>query len=185
MGSDSFRESDPMMESDPGWQVSILRMFRCLAVIALAVVGSTTLPAQSQAPARRILPEVRADGSVSDVDVLHFGGGFHVNSGTYMRLALLAGYGRAWAGEQSFDSYRVELQGRFHLDPARNNRFGLYGIGGILAGHDDVAHWQSRIVAGAGVELPAHARSTIALEMALAGGFRVSLAVRRLTLGRR
>jgi hypothetical protein len=155
-----------------------------LAVAALTVPGRSWGQSQSTT-ARRILPEVRVDGSVGDVDAAQVGGGFHVNSGTYMRLALLGGYGRTWSGDQSSLSYRIELQGRFHLDPARNSRFGLYGIGGILSNHDDFAKWQSRIVAGAGVELPAHSRATLAVDFALAGGFRFSILTRRLTLGRR
>jgi hypothetical protein len=35
------------------------------------------------------------------------------------------------------------------------------------------------------VELPAHGRATWAIEAAFAGGFRLSLVTRRLTLGRR
>lgn len=161
-------------------------MFRYLgALLAASTLGASSVVAQSQGNARRILPEVRADALVGTVDAVHIGGGFHANSGTYMRLALLGGYGRAWSGDRSSDSYRVEVQGRFHLDPARSSRLGLYGIGGILASHDDFADWQSRIVAGAGVELPAHARGTLALEVALAGGFRFSILTRRLRLGRR
>ena len=153
-----------------------------LALIALPSLSA----AQPSTNARRILPELRADVAISEaMSVVHGGGGFHVNSGTYMRLALLGGYGVAQTTDESSPSYRLELQGRFHLDPARNSRFGLYGLGGILASHDDFADWQSRIVAGAGVELPAHGRATLAIELALAGGFRISVLTRRLTLGRR
>jgi hypothetical protein len=161
-------------------------MFRYLgALFAASTLGASTAAAQSQGNVRRILPEVRADVVVGTVDAVQFGGGFHVNTGTYMRLALLGGSGRAWSENRSSGSYRVELLGRFHLDPARNSRFGLYGTGGILVSHDDFAHWQTRMVAGAGVELPAHARGTLAVEVALAGGFRFSILTRRLTLGRR
>ena len=89
------------------------------------------------------------------------------------------------AAQAATDSYRAEIQGRFHLDPLRSTRFGLYGIGGVTAGHDPFAGSQSRLVLGAGVELPAHARATLAVEAALAGGLRLSLAARRVPLGRR
>jgi hypothetical protein len=153
-----------------------------LAAIALCVVPGS-LPAQ--AVPRRILPELRADASFGDVDAVQFGGGFHVNSGTYLRLALLAGAGRAWMDQDQSDSYRFEVQGRFHLDPLRDARLGLYGIGGVMTTHDRFRDWQSRLVVGAGVELPAHGRATFAVEAALAGGFRLTLVTRRLTLGRR
>ena len=82
-------------------------------------------------------------------------------------------------------SYRMEVQGRFHLDPLRTTRFGLYGIGGVVTSHDPFADWQSRLVLGAGVELPAYARATLAVEAAFAGGLRLSVATRRVPLGRR
>ena len=154
-------------------------------LLAAALMAPAAAQAQPVGTTRRILPELRVDASTGTVDILHFGGGFHVNSGTYMRLALLGGLGRAWTAGQSATSYRFELQGRFHLDPARTSRFGLYGIGGITARHDDFSDWQSLIVAGAGIELPAYAHATLALEVALAGGFRFSVLTRRLTLGRR
>jgi hypothetical protein len=111
--------------------------------------------------------------------------GVHITSGTYVRVALLAGFGRAWDGTRTVDSYRAEIQGRFHLDPQRTTRLGLYGIGGVLMNHDAFVDWQSRLVVGTGMELPAYARSTLAVEAALAGGLRFSLAVRRVPLGRR
>ena len=134
---------------------------------------------------RRILPEFRADVVTGDVVSAQTAAGVHITSGTYVRIALLAGYGRAWDDEQSGTSYRLEVQGRFHLDPLRSTRFGLYGIGGVVTGHDPFADWQSRLVLGAGVELPAYARATLAVEAALAGGLRVSVATRRVPLGRR
>jgi hypothetical protein len=132
-----------------------------------------------------VLPEVRADVVTGDVLSAQVAAGVHITSGTYFRLALLAGYGRAWDGPRDGESYRAEIQGRFHLDPLRTTRFGLYGVGGIVASHDPFADWQSRMVVGGGVELPAYARSTIAVEAALAGGLRLSLAARRVPLGRR
>ena len=134
---------------------------------------------------RRILPELRADVVTGDVVSAQTAAGVHITSGTYVRVALLAGYGRAWDDDQGGTSYRLEVQGRFHLDPLRSTRFGLYGIGGVVTGHDPFADWQSRLVLGAGLELPAYARATLAIEAALSGGLRVSLATRRVPLGRR
>jgi hypothetical protein len=100
-------------------------------------------------------------------------------------MAFLVGGGRAWDDELESSSYRIEVQGRFHLDPSRAARFGLYGIGGVSATHDQFSDWQSRLVVGAGIELAAHGRATWAIEMALAGGVRLTVATRRLTIGRR
>jgi hypothetical protein len=133
----------------------------------------------------RVLPELRADVVTGDVVSGQLGGGLHVNPGTYVRFAFLAGVGRAWKDHESGTSVRFEVQGRFHLDPFRNAPFGLYGLGGIATSHDPFVEWQSRLVAGAGVELPAYGRAALALEAAFAGGLRLSLVTRRLPLGER
>lgn len=140
----------------------------------------------AQEPARRrVLPELRADVVTGDVVTGQVAAGVHITSGTYFRIALLAGVGAAWDENERGDSFRLEAQGRFHLDPLRTTRFGLYGIGGVMVGHDPFKDWQSRMVVGVGAELPAYARATLAVEAALAGGFRVSVATRRVPLGRR
>jgi hypothetical protein len=161
-----------------------MRVVRWL--ICLLTIPAMTAALGAQEPQRRrILPELRADVMTGDVVSAQMGAGVHITSGTYARVALLGGYGRAWNDEQDGASYRMEVQGRFHLDPLRTTRFGLYGIGGIVTSHDPFANWQSRLVLGAGVELPAYARATLAVEAALAGGLRLSVATRRVPLGRR
>ena len=154
--------------------------------IVLALAAMTSAASHAQEPQRRrVLPELRADVVIGHVLSAQLAAGVHITSGTYFRVALLGGYGRAWSENETSDSYRAEVQGRFHLDPLRSNRFGLYGIGGVTAGHDSFAGSQSRLVLGAGAELPAYARTTFAVEAVLAGGLRLSLAVRRVPLGRR
>jgi hypothetical protein len=157
---------------------------RSLVAAVLALIPAT---ANGQAPpvGRRVLPEVRADLVAGDIMTAHLSAGVHITSGTYFRIGVFGGYGRAWDDDRTGASYRLELQGRFHLDPLRSTRFGLYGIGGVTTTHDPFSDWQSRMVLGAGVELPAYARSTFALEAALAGGVRISVAARRVPLGRR
>jgi hypothetical protein len=151
----------------------------------LLVAFSRQADGQAPPAGRRILPEVRADVLTGDVLTAHVSAGVHVTSGTYFRIAVFGGYGRAWDDDRDGASYRLEFQGRFHLDPLRSTRFGLYGIGGLTTTHDPFTDWQSRMVLGAGVELPAYARATLAIEAALAGGLRISLAARRVPLGRR
>ena len=158
-------------------------MLRPALVLALALAPIEALSAQRVQ--RRILPELRADVVTGDVVSGQIAAGFHVNTGTYVRLAALAGVGAAWDDNESGTSFRVEVQGRFHLDPFRNALFGLYGLGGVATSHDPFAEWQSRLVVGAGIELPAHERATWAIEAAFAGGFRISFLTRRLTLGQR
>ena len=157
--------------------------------VATALLLAPPLAAHGQgvtSPARRrVLPELRTDVVIADVLTAHASAGVHVTSGTYFRIAVFGGFGRAWDDDRNGESYRLEVQGRFHLDPLRSTRFGLYGLGGITTTHDPFANWQSRMVLGAGVELPAHGRATLAFETAFAGGLRLSLAARRVPLGRR
>jgi hypothetical protein len=158
---------------------------RLLIATALLIAGARSVLGQAPPASRRVLPELRTDLVTGDVTTAQIAAGVHITSGTYFRVAVLAGFGRAWDGGASGDSYRGELQGRFHMDPLRSTRFGLYGIGGVAASHDPFNEWQSRLVVGVGMELPAYARSTLAVEAALAGGLRLSLAARRVPLGRR
>ena len=146
---------------------SQMRAVRWLACLLTILAMSSVVGAQ-EPPRRRILPELRADVVTGDVVSAQIAAGVHITSGTYLRVALLGGYGQAWNETESGDSYRVEVQGRFHLDPLRSTRFGLYGIGGVTAGHDPFDGSQSRLILGAGLELPAHARATLAVEAALA-----------------
>jgi len=169
----------------PPFPFTILSMLRLVCLLAFAVLASPLPPLRAQEPVRRVLPELRVDLTISEVTSAHAAAGVHITAGTYFRVAILAGAGRAWENEAEGDSYRFEVQGRFHLDPLRSTRFGLYGIGGVATTHDPFANWQSRLVIGAGVELPAHGRATLAIESALAGGLRLSIATRRVPLGRR
>jgi hypothetical protein len=153
--------------------------------ILLFLVLATAPRLDAQRVERRILPELRADLLTGDVVSGQLALGLHVNTGTYVRLAALAGVGAAWDDDESGISSRIEIQGRFHLDPFRNALFGLYGLAGVATSHDPFAEWQSRLVVGAGIELPAHERATWAIEAAFAGGFRISFLTRRLTLGQR
>jgi hypothetical protein len=155
-----------------------LSFVACLALVPLT-------QGHGQVPRRRILPEVRADVVMGETTTAHLAAGVHATSGTYFRLGIFVGAGSAWRDSACETSYRFELQGRFVLDPFRASRYGVYGIGGMVTTHDPFTNWQSRLVLGAGIELPAHGRAAMAVEAAFAGGFRISLATRRLPLGRR
>lgn len=156
-----------------------------LALVAvLALVPYVAANAQAdRGPA--LLPELRVEGTAAAVSAAELAVGAHLRTGTYFRLAALGALGRAWSDGVAATRARLELQGRFHLDPLREARLGLYGIGGVAATHDPFLDWQARLVVGAGLELPAHERATWAIELALAGGLRFSVVARRLELGRR
>ncbi len=150
-----------------------------IAASLLALVAAAT-PAAGQFvfPPRRSL-EVRADALSGDVDLVQAGLGLQLPTGTYFRLGLIAAAGYAHSGGTRKGSARLEVQGRFHLDPYRQSRLGIYGIGGVVSTWDGFHPWEPRLVAGVGVELPSHGRLTWAWEAAFAGGMRIGAVLRR------
>lgn len=155
-------------------------------MLVLACLSVLPAPVSGQArPAPGPLLEARIDLTAGDVSSATLAAGSHLRAGTYFRLALLAALGQARRGDETGNAARLELQGRFHLDPYREARLGLYGVGGIAAARDDFRGWQGRLVLGAGVELPARGRAAIAIEGAFAGGVRLSVIARRLPEDRR
>jgi hypothetical protein len=140
--------------------------------------------AQGRGPARAV-PELRLDGTFGTPSILQFAAGLQFPAGTYLRVALLGGLGRAWADGERRSSSRLEGQARFHLDPLREAGIGLYGLGGLAVINDDLDGWDARLVVGAGAELPSTGRATWAVEAALAGGLRLSVALRGVRSGRR
>lgn len=150
----------------------------------MPVLAPRAAVAQVEAPAHPLV-EARLDAVAGSVDAAHVGLGVQLSSGTYFRLALLASGGAAWSDGARSSSARVEVQARFHLDPFREVRAGLYGIGGAATTWDAFQRWQARLVIGAGVELPARGRAGWAIEAALAGGFRLGVVLRTVNPDRR
>jgi hypothetical protein len=157
----------------------------CVGVAALVLAASLVpqtearaqAPVQIRGPARTV-PELWVDGTFGTPSSLHIGGGLQFPAGTYLRVAILGGWGRAWADGERRSSTRLEGNARFHLDPLREAGIGLYGLGGVAVINDDFEGWEANLVVGAGLELPSTGRATWAVEAALAGGFRLSVVMR-------
>jgi hypothetical protein len=143
---------------------------RCCWIVVFAA-GSLG----AQAPSRGPWPEARIDVTLGTATTTHLGLGAHFATGTYARMAVLAGAGVTAHDGKSERSARLEVQGRFHVDPYRQSAVGVYGIGGVLASYDPSADWQGRIVAGGGVELPG---GRFAIEAVFSGGLRLSFVTR-------
>jgi hypothetical protein len=153
------------------------------ALVSPAVAQGPT-PLQVRGPAGTV-PELRLDGTFGTPSHLQVAAGLQFPAGTYLRLALLGGLGQAWEDGEHRSISRLEGQGRFHLDPLREASLGLYGLGGVAVINDDLEGWDARLVLGAGVELPSTGRLTWAVEAAVAGGLRLSVALRGVRSGRR
>lgn len=145
------------------------------AFVAAALVAP--LPVlQAQRPQPK--SEVRADLIAGTVTAAHLGAAWNVFVGPYLRTALTAGGGPARRGGEVRGSGRVEALARFHLDPLRELRAGVYGSGGLGLFYDPFNRWRPRLVALLGVEFPRHGSRAWALEVGLGGGFRAALALR-------
>jgi hypothetical protein len=154
-------------------------------IVALSVVAGT-VGAQGHAPVR---PEIRIDATSADVQRLDLGVGAAIPMGTYVRLALLAGAGvarsdaRDDAGEGRAAAARADVIARFQMDPFHASMRGLYGGGGVsyLASEGERGRVYLSLVAG--LELRDRGPVTPALEVALGGGLRVGIALRRTAKG--
>lgn len=158
-----------------------------LALSLVPLVAPQHLDAQRVGPPRvaGAQPEVRVDALGARAPTLEFGVGANVPAGLYVRLGLLAAGGSAWRRGSSRSAARVDATTRFLLDPFRESRVGLYGVGGVSAMYDGFEKWRARLLVGFGLEGPASHGRISSLEVALGGGLRVGLVVRRSREGRR
>jgi hypothetical protein len=120
--------------------------------------------------------EVRTDWIAGAATSLQFGIGAVAPLGIYTRAGVVASSTVGWRALGN-SAARLDAVLRFHLDPFREERWGLYGIagaGGVRGGDG----WSAVIVVGAGLELPGRGRRVWAVEGGLGGGWRLGLAWR-------
>jgi hypothetical protein len=138
--------------------------------------------AQDHAPIR---PEVRLDATAATIQRLEAGAGAAFPLGTYVRFALVAagGVGRDTRADAAHDgriaTARADAIARFEIDPFHQSKRGFYGGGGVsyLAAERDRGRVYLTLVAG--VELRDVSHMTPAIELALGGGVRLGVALRR------
>ncbi|MEJ7812637.1 MAG: hypothetical protein WKG32_19650, partial [Gemmatimonadaceae bacterium] len=99
-------------------------------VIGLAIVGRSASAQVARTAPARLQPELRADAFIARATTLQGGVGAAFVAGRSVRVALLAGGGRAWQGGESGPSARVDVIARLLLDPERRSRWGLYAGAG-------------------------------------------------------
>ena len=86
----------------------------------------------------RVRPELRLDYLGASTHAVHVGAGVSVPAGVYARVGIAAGAGPGWgAGDGAGPSGRVDLVGRFLVDPFRRARLGVSLGGGVSARYDD------------------------------------------------
>ncbi len=156
-----------------------------VATVVGLVIGSAEVQAQGATRQPAFRPVVRADAFLARVDAFHAGAGLTREVGSYVRLDGVLGAGVARAGDATAASGRVEVVGRFLLDPFRQSRWGFYGGGGLIGRLDDGDDVRGYFTLVLGAELPGSGRVRPALEVGIGGGTRVALVVRRGRLDRR
>lgn len=140
-----------------------------------------------------VTPELRLDGALGREGGAFASLGAFVDAGLYARLGLVVGAGTARspsadpAGAPSAftPAARVEAIARFHLDPQRLSRRGLYAAGGVAMALREGLAPRYALVALLGLEGAPRGSVAPAVEVGLGGGVRVAVALRRARAERR
>ncbi|MDP1859369.1 MAG: hypothetical protein Q8K82_11885 [Gemmatimonadaceae bacterium] len=146
--------------------------------LAAVLLGVLSVPADAQR-AVGSQPEFRADVITSRDPTLQIGGGINVPAGIYARVGLTVAGGVAVRDRSVRSAARLDAHGRFLLDPFREYPVGVYGMGGISVMYDGFERWRPLVTVGLGLESRARRGHTTAFELALGGGVRVGVVMRR------
>lgn len=163
---------------------------------ALTTTLVALLAPVSRAPAQRpaaVTPELRVDGALGREGGALAALGAFVDAGLYARLGLVVGAGvtrgpatdRVGGSPAFAPAGRVEAIARFHVDPQRLSRRGLYAGGGVAVGLREALAPRYGLVALLGLEGTPRGSVAPAVEVGLGGGVRVAVALRRARQGRR
>jgi len=150
--------------------------------LALMLVITAPLGAQQQ---RWWQPEARADAILARANALHGAAGLSTPMGNYIRVAFVGGGGVTVASGESAASARLDVVGRFLIDPFRQSKWGPYGGAGVSWRAERGETGRAYVVMMLGVEGKPGPRFVPALELGLGGGTRIGLVLRRTVPERR
>ncbi|HEX8943655.1 MAG TPA: hypothetical protein VF785_10985 [Gemmatimonadaceae bacterium] len=146
-----------------------------LALIFGLVAGSPAT-AQNQPPPSA---EYLADAVVGRGTAVQVGAGASVPLGIYVRLGIDAAGGATWRDQTTRASGRVDVIGRFLLDPFRETPLGLSFGGGISVPYTDGdGPTRPYLTVVIDVEGRMHGPVTPALRVGLGGGARIGVVLR-------
>jgi hypothetical protein len=157
---------------------------RSTALGVLLVVTAAT-GAKAQLDRRWVQREVRADAIAGRTSAAQLGLALSTPMGTYLRASGTLGAGLAWHRGTAGFSTRLDVTGRFMLDPFRQYRWTPYGLAGGSIAYDEFARWRPLLVAAIGIEGPESHGFVPAFELGLGGGTRLGFAMRRAIRERR
>jgi hypothetical protein len=154
---------------------AVARTPACLTFALALAIRADAQVFRDSTPRPRI--EGRIDGAFSAQSTIQLGAGIFVPLGTYVRAGLIGGVGTLT--DPIYAAGRVELVGRFLLDPLYEHRWGPYVAGGIGQRWEYGAVARPYLLLLIGVEGPRWGRVTPALEAGVGNGVRVGFALRR------
>jgi len=150
---------------------------RGIAGIVVALLSRRGVAAQTPVPTR--YAEYRVDGIMGGGTTAQAGFGVVVPLGIYVRLGIDAAGGATWSDDASRGSGRVDVIGRFLLDPFREAPVGLSLGGGVSVPYvDGQKTIRPYLTAVVDIEGRMRGRLTPALQLGLGGGTRIGLVLR-------
>ncbi len=106
---------------------------RAIAIVTVMITSGERALCQ-QSAASVVHPELHADVIQGSATLVHGGVGLNAAIGTYARLGAVLALGARvddGAGANRWGTGRLDIFGRFLLDPLRSSRWGLSGGGGV------------------------------------------------------
>jgi hypothetical protein len=156
------------------WAARFHRVSPLAWLVALAAAATSAADAQGFRIRPTAQPEIRAFASAASDWSVGAGVGFNVPAGYYLRVAPMLIAGRRLT-ETPRDFARVEVVGRFSLDPFRQSRWGPWAGAGLAAEWERDVAGRALVVLALGTDLPGTAGWKPTVELAIGGGTRVSL----------
>jgi hypothetical protein len=149
-----------------------------LAVLCAAVFSPRTLSAQESRI--RLQPELRLDGIIADsLSALQLGAGAEIPVGYYVRIGVIGAAGVPLGGSDRGVGGRLDLLGRFLLDPFRQSRIGLSVGGGVSIRAEHGERVRPLILAVLDLEGRRSSSGLVpALQLGLGGGVRIGAVLR-------
>lgn len=146
-------------------------------VVALAAALSFATPVRAQRVAK-VRPEFRVDAIAGPTSTFEGGVGLAQAFGTYTRLFAVMAAGVAHGRSTTSSAARADVGARFVLDPFWEQRWSVYGAGGLSLLYDERERWRPVITAAIGLEGARGAHVTPAFELGLGGGVRIGMSLR-------
>lgn len=148
------------------------------AALALVLAGAAAV--RAQASGERLAPEVRLDAIVAAHRTsLQAGGGVQIPFGSYARIGLIGAAGTDVVAEGREASGRLDVVGRFLLDPFRQTSWGLSVGAGLSLRARSRDHVRPYLVTVVDLEGPRGTSGMApSLQVGVGGGTRLGAGVR-------